>query len=83
MPQHKSAWKRMRTSAKDRARNREVRSRLRLSIRAYREATPMEKADLLARTVSEVDNAHRKGVLKKATANRIKSRLAKLASASA
>ena len=77
MPQHKSAWKRMRTSAKQQARNRAVRSQVRMAIRQFREAGTEEKANLLPATASSIDNAVRKGVIKNATADRIKSRLAK------
>lgn len=77
MPQHKSAWKRMRTSAKQRAYNRAIRGQVRKVLRQYREANPDEKAALLSATVSTVDNAVRKGVMKDSTANRVKSRLAK------
>jgi small subunit ribosomal protein S20 len=77
MPQHKSAWKRMRTSAKQRTYNRGIRSQVRKVLRQYREATTEEKAALLSSTVSTIDNAVRKGVMKNATADRVKSRLAK------
>ncbi len=77
MPQHKSCWKRMRTSAKQRNRNRQVRSVVRSAIRRYREAAEPERAGLLPETTSVIDTAVRKGVLKKPTANRIKSRLAR------
>ncbi len=76
MPQHKSAWKRMRTSAKQRAYNRAVRSQVRKAVKSYRDATPDEKSTLLSGTTSIIDNAVRKGVLKNATADRLKSRLA-------
>ncbi|MCK4304600.1 MAG: 30S ribosomal protein S20 [Candidatus Eisenbacteria sp.] len=82
MPQHKSAWKRMRTSAKQRTRNRAVRSQVRHAIRTYREADPSKKPDLLPATISKIDNAVRKGVIKDATANRMKSRFANLANMS-
>ena len=78
MPQHKSAGKRMRTSAQQRERNRAVRSQMRAAIRRYREAAPAEKEALLPETASLIDNAVRKGILKENTANRTKSRLVKL-----
>lgn len=79
MPQHKSMWKRMRTSAKQRTRNREVRSQVRQTIRQFRVATPEEMIKLLPETSSAIDNGVRKGVIKQGTADRLKSRLAKLA----
>ncbi len=78
MPQHKSAWKRMRVSARQQARNRAVRSQVRQAIRRFREADVEGKTALLPATVSALDNAVRKGVVKKPTADRVKSRLAKL-----
>ena len=82
MPQHKSMWKRMRTSAKERARNREVRSEVRQSMRQFREATPDDMVKLLPATSATIDNAVRKGVVKQGTGDRLKSRLAKLANRS-
>lgn len=78
MPQHKSCKKRMLTSAKERARNRAVKTQVRHTIRDYIAATPEEKSALLRQTFSVIDNAARKGVIKDATADRRKSRLAKL-----
>jgi small subunit ribosomal protein S20 len=71
----------MRKSAKQRIRNRAVRSQVRQVIRTYREADPSKKRDLLPRTTSEIDNAVRKGIIKQATANRMKSRFARHANA--
>ena len=68
----------MRTSAKQQARNRAVRSQVRMAIRQFRAAATEEKATLLPTTTSAIDNAVRKGVIKNATADRIKSRLAKV-----
>ena len=78
MPQHKSCEKRMRTSARERARNRAVKTLVRHTVRDYIAATTEEKQGLLRQTFSVIDNAARKGVIKDATANRRKSRLAKL-----
>jgi small subunit ribosomal protein S20 len=67
----------MRTSAKRRERNRQVRSRVRSAVRRFTEAAPQEKPVELQRLTSELDNAVRKGVLKENTASRMKSRFAK------
>jgi small subunit ribosomal protein S20 len=77
MPQHKSAWKRVRTSAKRRERNRAVRAEVRTAIRRFEEAAKDEKPALLPQAASSLDNAVRKGIVKESTANRRKSRLAK------
>jgi len=77
MPQHKSAVKRMRTNAKRRDRNRQVRSRVHTALRRLEEAPAETQAEELRRVTSELDNAVRKGVVKKNTANRRKSRLTK------
>ncbi len=78
MPQHKSCEKRMRTSAKQRARNRAVITLMRHTIRDYVAASIEEKQGLLRQTFSVIDNAARKGIIKDSTANRRKSRLAKM-----
>jgi len=76
MPQHKSAEKRIRTSERQRERNRSVRSRVRTAIRKFEEAPADQKPAALREVSSELDNAVRKGVIKENTANRKKSRLA-------
>ncbi|MFH1143072.1 MAG: 30S ribosomal protein S20 [Candidatus Eisenbacteria bacterium] len=77
MPQHKSAVKRIRTSDRQRLRNRSVRTRMRNAVRKFEEASAQEKAAALRLATSELDNAVRKGVIKENTANRKKSRLAR------
>jgi len=77
MPQHKSAGKRIRKSEKQRERNRAVRARVRTALRRLDEAPVAEQSESLRQATSELDNAVRKGVIKKNTANRKKSRLAK------
>jgi small subunit ribosomal protein S20 len=74
MPHHKSAVKRMRTSKRDRTKNIAVRSELKTLLKKMSEK-PADK-DVMRMTVSELDRAVKKGVLKKAVANRRKSRLA-------
>ena len=78
MPNHKSAEKRVRQSARRRDINQGHRTRLRGSIKKLRTAlasNPKESAALLPTTVSEIDKAVQKGVLHPNTAARHKSRL--------
>jgi small subunit ribosomal protein S20 len=77
MPHHKSAVKRMRTTKRDRTRNIAVRSELKTLLK--RMADKPSDQELMKATVSELDRAVKKGVVKKAVANRRKSRLAKAA----
>jgi small subunit ribosomal protein S20 len=74
MPHHKSAIKRMRTTKRDKAKNVAVRSELKTLLKQMVEK-PTDK-DVMRLTVSELDRAVKKGVIKKAVANRRKSRLA-------
>ncbi|HLQ65661.1 MAG TPA: 30S ribosomal protein S20 [Candidatus Limnocylindrales bacterium] len=74
MPHHKSAIKRMRTSKRDRTKNIAVRSELKTLLKKMVEK-PTDK-DVMRMTVSQLDRAVKKGVVKKAVANRRKSRLA-------
>ncbi len=79
MPHHKSAEKRVRTNERDRKRNTTVKSEVRTVTRRLRESAGSEKAPSALREVQSVlDNATRKGVLHKRTADRKKSRLARL-----
>ena len=78
MPQHKSAAKRMRTSATSRDRNKPRLARVRKAVRGVRIAPDKESATAsLNSTVSMLDRAASKGCLKKNTASRLKSRLTK------
>ena len=78
MPHHKSAMKRIRQDKKRRTRNRQVKSRVRGSVRAVREADAPEDAQAkLATAASAIDKAVKKGILHKRRAARKKSRLAK------
>ena len=81
MPHHKSAVKRMRTTKRDRTKNINVRSELKSLLKRTVEE-PRNK-ELMRDTVSSLDRAVKKGVLKKAVANRRKSRLALLANRTA
>jgi small subunit ribosomal protein S20 len=77
MPHHKSAVKRMRTTKRDRTKNIAVRSELKTLLK--RMSDQPTNTDVMKATVSELDRAVKKGVIKKAVANRRKSRLAKAA----
>ena len=80
MPHHKSAAKRVITNAKARERNIAARSRMRSAVKAVRAATTRPAAESAFRTASIVlDRTAAKGVIKKETANRQKSRLATFA----
>lgn len=77
MPNVKSAEKRMRTSAKRAARNRQVRSRLRTAIKKVRQADSPEIATAALREASSLlDRAAAKNVIHANKAARAKSRLA-------
>jgi small subunit ribosomal protein S20 len=79
MPNHKSAEKRVRQSERRRVINRSNRTRLRTAVKNFRNALSKdagkEAAELLPRTVSEIDKAVQKGVLHRNAAARHKSRL--------
>ena len=68
----------MRVTKRQNLRNRAVRSEMRNAIRNYVDAPVDEKTTMLRSTISLIDNAVRKGILKNATADRRKSRLTKL-----
>ncbi len=81
MPHRKSALKRMRSDERKRARNFGVKSALRTSIKKAEQAISsgdVEQARVAVREASQkLDKAAQKGVMKKNTAGRKKSRLAK------
>ena len=80
MPQHKSAKKRMRSDPKKRLRNRIVKSQVKTAIGRLEDTDSAEAArPLLATAFSELDRAAKRNVIKKQTASRKKSRLAKRA----
>lgn len=74
MPHHKSAEKRIRITKRDREHNVAVRSELKTILKKASEA-PADKS-LASEASSLLDRAVKKGVIKKAVANRRKSRLA-------
>ena len=78
MPNHKSAEKRVRQSERRRLINRANRSRLRTAMKELRsglEKGGKEAAELLPKTISEIDKAVQKSVLHRNAAARQKSRL--------
>ena len=79
----KSAETRIRQTAKRQARNKGVRSRLRSTLKSHRAAEPAEQAKKVPEAYSEIDVARKKGVIHKTAAARLKSRLARKASAKA
>ena len=77
MPQKKSAIKRRRQDEKLNARNRAIRSRMATAVKKVQSAPAEEREQALRAAVSVIDKAVKVGVIKKATADRKKSRLAK------
>lgn len=77
MPHHKSAAKRVITNAKSQRRNIALRSRMRAALRTVRAAATRPAAEAAYRNaVAILDRTAAKGVIKKETASRHKSRLA-------
>jgi len=80
MPHHKSAAKRVVTNEKSRQRNVAYRTRLRSALRAVRSSTTRNDAQTAYRfAVSVLDRTVAKGIIKRATADRHKARLARFA----
>lgn len=80
MPHHKSAAKRVITNAKRRDRNIAATTRMRNAVRAVRAATTRSSAETAYLAAASVlDRTAAKGIIKKETASRQKSRLAKYA----
>ena len=77
----KSAKKRIRTSARKRARNKARISRLRSAVKSFSLADAKKRSEALPKTHSEIDRALAKGVIHRNAAARYKSRLAKKAAA--
>ena len=77
MPHHKSAAKRVRTNLKARLSNVAVKSRMRSAVKAVRAASTRAEAEAaLKAAIPILDRTAAKGVIKKETASRHKSRLA-------
>ena len=78
MPHHKSAAKRIRQDKKRKARNRAVKSEVKMVVKKVIATTdPEEGSKVLPEVNSVIDKAAKKGVLHWRTAARKKSRLAK------
>lgn len=81
MPHHRSQAKSLRQDAKRRMRNRAVMSEVRTMRKKVRNAENAEEATaILPKAVSVIDRAAKRGVIKKRTADRNKSRLSKFVS---
>lgn len=77
MPHHKSAAKRVVTNEKSRQRNVAARSRMRSAVKAVRDARTRAQGEAACRAAAAIlDRTAAKGVIKKETASRHKSRLA-------
>ncbi len=76
MPQHKSCKKRMRTSKKQNAYNRSVKSSVKTVTKKFLAAEGEEAETVFRAAASELDRAARKGVIPRKRADRKKSRLA-------
>ncbi len=77
MPHHKSAAKRVKTNEQARLRNVDVKTRMRSALKAVRAATKRSEAEAALKTaIAVLDRTAAKGIIKKETASRHKSRLA-------
>jgi len=77
MPHHKSCKKRLKTSKKARLYNKAYKSNMRHSLKAFRAVSSAEEATgMLPALSSQLDKLAKKGIIKRGTANRMKSRLA-------
>ena len=82
MPHHKSAAKRVGTNEKRRQRNIAATSRMKTAIKAVRSAETRTAGEAaLKQTVAILDRTAAKGIIKRETASRHKSRLAKFVAA--
>jgi len=78
MPHHKSAEKRVRTNELSRRRNMAATSRMKTAIKSVRVAKTRAAGEAaLKATVAVLDRTASKGIIKRETASRQKSRLAK------
>lgn len=80
MPHHKSCKKRLLTATKQNERNRQNRAMMRGKIKVYRNSIEEMPAEDKAKAVTEmyslIDSQARKGLMPKARASRLKSRMA-------
>lgn len=78
MPHHKSAAKRLRSDARRREQNRQVKSAVRSAARKLRTAaSPQQASEAYRNFTSTIDKAVKKGVYRDKTASRLKSKLSK------
>ena len=78
MPNHKSAWKRMRQNETRRERNKADRTFLRKTIRSYHALEDAAAArESFPQVVSAIDKAVKKGIIHHRKADRLKSRLSR------
>jgi len=77
LPQKKSAIKRRRQDEKLNARNRAMKSKMATAVKRAESAPAEERETALRAAISVIDKAVKVGVIKKATADRKKSRLTK------
>ncbi len=78
MPQHASAKKRIKTSERDRARNRSVKSHIRHAVQELQKDLSGDDVDArLRKAHSVLDKAAKKGVIAKQTAARRKARMSR------
>ena len=77
LPHKKSAIKRRRQDEKINARNKAVKSRMATAVKKARTASADDREAALRAAVSVIDKAAKVGVIKKASADRKKSRLMK------
>lgn len=78
MPNTKSAARRVRNSARKQVRNTAVRTNVKTVVKKFRAAIEAKQADspeTLRKAISTLDRAVKKGVMKRNTADRRKSRL--------
>ncbi|MCK4235910.1 MAG: 30S ribosomal protein S20 [Candidatus Krumholzibacteria bacterium] len=76
MPNHKSAWKRMRQNECKRLRNKAQRSYLRKAIKSFKVLDETDSArDQFPKVASVIDKAAKKGIIHRRNAARLKSRL--------
>ena len=80
MPHHKSAAKRVITNEKSRQRNMAAKSHLRSTLKSVRSATTRPDAEkALKGAIALLDRTASRGIIKKETASRHKSRLTRFA----
>ena len=80
MPNHKSAWKRMRQNEGRRVQNKAYRSYMRKTIKTFRALEdPAAAGEQLPGVVSVIDTMAKKGIIHHRTAARMKSRLSRFA----